>query len=190
MVVGVGALGSHFVQFIRNIQGTVQIIDFDRVESKNVSAQFHSKPNVGKSKVVSLGRTMDFLFGRSVQGIPNKLGPDNVEVLLGPRGPGPSLVVDCLDNAEGRKLIQSHCLTHSIPCLHGALAADGAFGRVEWTERFMIDTGIPGAATCENGEHLPFIALTSAYLARAAQIFLDSGKRVGFSISPAGAICV
>jgi hypothetical protein len=47
-----------------------------------------------------------------------------------------------------------------------------------------------GGATCENGEFLPFIAITSAYLARAAQIYLQKGEKVGFSISPSGVICV
>lgn len=64
VIVGVGALGSHLVQFIRNEQVDIRIIDFDRVEQKNVMSQFHGKPGVGKSKVAALegqeeGRLLD-----------------------------------------------------------------------------------------------------------------------------------
>lgn len=191
VIVGVGALGSHLVQFVRNEKTAIRIIDFDRVELKNVSSQFHSKTSVGKNKTAALAQTVDFLYGRKLQGVPNKLSTDNVNELLGPRGTDkPVLVVDCVDNAATRTLIQNHCRIHSIPCLHGALAADGQFGRVIWSEQFVIDSDASGAATCEDGEHLPFIALTAAYLARAVQIFLRSGKRVGFSVTPGGAMCV
>jgi len=75
--------------------------------------------------------------------------------------------------------------------VHGALAADGTFGQVIWDEQFVIDDESgAGAATCENGEHLPFIAMTSAYLAQAIQLFLKSGKKIGFQVHPTGAIRV
>jgi hypothetical protein len=72
--------------------------------------------------------------------------------------------------------------------LHGAVAADGSFGRVVWDAEFSIDDeSNVGAATCEGGEHLPFIALSASFLARAAQVFLASGGRIGFQIHPGGA---
>ncbi len=72
-IVGVGALGSHLLQFTRNLDATFKVIDFDKVEQKNVMSQFHSKPNVGKGKVSSLAQTMQFLFGKKLDTIPHKL---------------------------------------------------------------------------------------------------------------------
>ena len=37
------------------------------------------------------------------------------------------------------------------------------------------------ASTCEDGEFLPFIALTAAYMARSVQIFLKDGKKIGIT---------
>lgn len=185
-IVGVGALGSHLVQFLRSEDIEICVIDFDRVEQKNVHSQFHSKPSVGKLKVNALKQSMQFLYGRKISSNPHRLVPDNVGDLL--KG---NLVIDCLDNGESRQLIQDYVREMGTPCLHGALAPDGSFGRVIWDEQFVIDSEVgQGGATCENGEFLPFIAITSAYLARAAQIFLATGKKVGFSISPNGVVAV
>ena len=186
-VVGVGALGSHVVQLLRNVGANIKVIDFDRVEQKNVQSQFHGKPHVGKAKVEAMKQTMNFLFGIKIETISNKLTKDNQSELLGKA----DLVIDCLDNGAGRRVIQDYVRKLGIPCLHGALAPDGQFGRVIWDEGFTIDdeSGV-GAATCEDGEHLPFIAITSSYLAHASKVFLTKGTKVGFSISPAGTICI
>jgi predicted ThiF/HesA family dinucleotide-utilizing enzyme len=187
VIVGVGALGSHLVQFIRNEKVEIRIIDFDRVEQKNVMSQFHGKPGVGKNKVAALQQTMDFLFKRTVQVVSHKLVDNNIEVLL----KGATLVVDCLDNGASRKLVQDYVRKHNLPCLHGALAPGGEFGRVVWDEQFVIDSEAgAGAATCEDGEFLPFIALTAAYMARSIQLFLKDKKKVGFSISPFSVVAI
>ncbi len=185
-VVGVGALGSHLVQFLRNEDIIVRVIDFDRVEQRNVHSQFHGKPSVGKKKVEALKQSMLFLFGHKIQTIPNKLVEYNAEMLL-----TGDLVIDCLDNQEARSILQNSVRASNTPCLHGALAADGSFARVIWDENFNIDSESGQVeATCESGEFLPFIAITSAYLARAAQIFFQTNEKRGFSISPSGAVAV
>jgi predicted dinucleotide-utilizing enzyme len=187
VIVGVGALGSHLVQFIRNEKVDLRIVDFDRVEQKNVMSQFHGKPGVGKSKVTALQQTMDFLFKRSLQVVSHKLVENNIDALMR----GSTLVVDCLDNEASRKLVQDYVRKHNLPCLHGALAPGGEFGRAIWDEQFIIDSEAgAGAATCEDGEFLPFIALTAAYMARSVQIFLRDKRKVGFSISPAGSVAI
>jgi molybdopterin/thiamine biosynthesis adenylyltransferase len=183
-VIGAGALGSHLILLLRN-EAVMKVIDYDRVEQKNVLAQFHGKPSVGKSKTQSLQQGMQFLFGVKLTTIPHRLTSENVKELLG----GSDLVVDCLDNAESRIVVQEFVRKANIPCLHGAMAADGVFGRVVWDANFVIDSeGIAGAPTCENGEHLPFIGIVSALLARAAQEFLKTGKKIGYEFHPGGVI--
>jgi molybdopterin/thiamine biosynthesis adenylyltransferase len=183
-IVGVGALGSHVAQLLRNDAATIKVIDFDRVEQKNILAQFHGKPSVGKNKAESLKQSMQFFWGIKIQAIPHRLSIDNVDSLLGDT----DLVIDCLDNSEGRRVIQAWCRKGTwLPCIHGALSADGQFGRVIWTEMFNIDDeDVQGQPTCEGGEHLPFIGIVSSYVARAAQEFLRNGRRIGFQIHPGG----
>lgn len=184
VIVGVGALGSHVVQFLRNVDATLRVVDFDRVEQRNVMAQFHGKPNVGKAKVQSLQQAMNFLFARKVEVVPHKLVENNAKEILG----SADLVVDCLDNGAGRRVIQGFVRASKVPCLHGALAADGTFGSVLWDEHFVIDDETGNGKTCEDGEHLPFIVMVSAYLAQSAQAFMKSGRKLGFNVHPGGVV--
>jgi molybdopterin/thiamine biosynthesis adenylyltransferase len=185
VIVGVGALGSHVVQFLRSVGANLAVVDFDRIEQKNCLAQFHAKGHVGKSKVVAIQQSMQYLWGAKIQGSNAKLTPTNDKELLG----NALLVIDCLDNGDGRRVIQNYVRKNSVACLHGALAADGAFGRVTWDEKFVIDDeGGAGQATCEGGEHLPFIAMVASYIARATQDFLVKGAKYGYQISPAGVL--
>ncbi len=185
VIVGVGALGSHVVQFLRNVDATIRVVDFDRVEQRNVMAQFHGKPSVGKAKVQSLQQAMNFLFARKIEAVPHKLVENNAKEILG----SADLVIDCLDNGASRRVVQALVRSATIPCLHGALAADGSFGSALWDEHFVIDdvTG-GGGKTCEDGEHLPFILKVSAELASSAQTFLKTGRKVGFNHHPGGSI--
>ncbi len=189
VVVGVGALGSHLVPLIRNLGAEIVVVDFDRVEAKNTLSQLHPVGSVGKLKVESLAGAMLLLHKLKIGKIPHKLVPNNVDQILG-SATKDDLIVDCLDNGEARRLVQTFARGAHIPLLHGALAANGAFGRVAWDEGFVVDDAPPGAATCDDGEHLPFISVVSSYIARSVQIFVRTGKKTGFAVSPAGAIGV
>jgi molybdopterin-synthase adenylyltransferase len=181
-IIGVGALGSHVALFLRN-EADLKLIDMDRIEQKNVLAQFHSKPGVGKNKAQSLQQSMGFLFGLKPTAVPHRLTADNATQLLS----GADLLLDCLDNAPAREVVQAFARHTKTPCLHGALAADGSYGRVVWDENFVIDSeNVAGQATCEGGEHLPFIAVASSMIAKAAQDFLLRGKKLDYAIHPGG----
>lgn len=186
VVVGVGALGSHLALLLRNVGRPLVLVDFDRVEAKNTMSQFHTKLGLGRNKAQALQQSLKGLFGVDATAVPHRLTADNVEVLLG----GASLVVDCLDNGESRRIVQGFVRARGIACLHGALAPDGAFGRVVWDEDFAIDDGAAGAATCEDGAHLPFVALVSAHLAMAVQRFLADGRKTGVQVHPGGSIAI
>ncbi|MFT5685938.1 MAG: molybdopterin/thiamine biosynthesis adenylyltransferase [Myxococcota bacterium] len=187
IIVGVGALGSHLLLLSRNLPGRFTVVDFDRVERKNTLSQFHSRMGVGRNKAAAMQQAMQGLFGLRIQSVPHRLTPDNVTSLLS----GADLVVDCVDNAATRQLIQEHVRAEGIPCLHGALAADGSYARIMWDEVFTIDgDGEAGQATCEDGEHLPFIAMVSARMAMAVQGFLADGARGSVHLHPGGILTV
>jgi molybdopterin-synthase adenylyltransferase len=182
VVVGVGALGSHLLLLGRNLPATWVLVDFDRVEQKNTLSQFHSRMGLRKNKAQALQQSLQGLFGLRVEALPRRLSVDNVDAILG----GADLVVDCVDNAETRLLIQDYVRAHNVPCLHGALAADGQYARIMWDDLFAIDRGGEGAATCEGGEHLPFIAIVSAQMAAIVQVFLKDGVRLNRHLYPGG----
>lgn len=184
VVVGAGALGSHLLMFGRNLSARWTLIDFDRVEQKNTLSQAHTKMGVGRNKAQALQQTMQGLWGMRVEAVPHKLTADNVAALLG----AADVVVDCTDNATARQLIQGFCTERSVACLHGALAADGGYGRVLWRDTFSIDAGGEGEATCEDGAHLPFIAGVAAQMAGVLQKFLANGAQIGLHVHPGGVV--
>jgi molybdopterin-synthase adenylyltransferase len=186
LVIGVGALGSHLLLLGRNWPVRLVAVDFDRVERKNTMSQFHSNMGVGRNKALALQQAMQGLFGVKIDAVPHRMTGDNAEKLTD----GAGLVVDCVDNAEARRTIRSVCQQRGIPCLHGALAADGQYGRVMWSEDFTIDEGVGGAATCEDGEHLPFIGIVAAQMAVTVQRFLATGRCESSHVRPDGILAI
>lgn len=185
VVVGVGALGSHVVQLGRSLPVQWKVIDFDRIEAKNVLAQFHTRMGVGKNKAQALQQAMQGMFGVKIDAVPHRLSADNSEVLLGDA----DLVVDCLDNAEARTLVQQFVRARGIACVHGALAPGGELGRVVWDHLFVIDSeDTPGQQTCEGGEHLAFIAQTAATLAQAIAIYVGDRRQISTQLLPTQSI--
>lgn len=185
VVVGVGALGSHVVQLGRSLPVQWKVIDFDRIEAKNVLAQFHTRMGVGKNKAQALQQAMQGMFGVKIDAVPHRLSADNSEALLGDA----DLVVDCLDNAEARTLVQQFVRARGIACVHGALAPGGELGRVVWDHLFVIDSeDTPGQQTCEGGEHLAFIAQTAATLAQAIAIYVGDRRQISTQLLPTQSI--
>lgn len=185
VIVGVGALGSHVALFLRSAGVALEVIDFDRVEQKNTLAQFHGKSAIGKNKAVALQQLMVAVFGVKIAAVPHALTTDNAQMLLGKA----SVVVDCTDNGSARRAIQAAVRRLGVPCVHGALAADGAFARVVWDERFVADDAAPNAAaTCEDGAHLPFFALAAAHVARVVQRFIASDERESVQLTASSVV--
>lgn len=184
IVVGVGALGSHLALFVRNLVKDHEFwfVDFDKIEHKNLLGQAHSKMVLGQNKANAIDRTLQGMWGIHVASIPHRLTLDNVNVIL----EGADLIVDCVDNAEARHLIQNYARGRMVPCVHGALSADGSFGQVLWEPEFVVDAEGSQVATCEGGENLPFHALVAAQLAIAVQTFVETDKKVGFQLTPNG----
>ncbi len=182
-VCGVGALGSTFVLLARNFEAQLRLIDFDRVESKNLLAQWFVKQSIGKNKADALRLQLANFYGVKVEARGVRLGSNNAAELLADC----DLIIDCFDNFDSRALLSEAAKSSGGALLHGALAADGTFGLVRWDERFAPDReDTEGAATCEGGEHLPMIGLVGATIARAVTEFIDSGEKRDYMVSRSG----
>lgn len=170
---GVGALGSTAAVLCRNLDATLRLIDFDRVESKNLLAQAFVKQSVGKNKATALKLQLGNFYGVKAEAYGVRLTAQNAAELLDEA----DLLVDCFDNFDSRELLSEYARAAAKPLVHAALAGDGSFGLVRWEERFSPDReDAEGQATCEGGEHLPMIGLLAATLARAIQDFVARGE--------------
>jgi len=182
---GVGALGSNAVLYCRELGAELRLIDFDRVESKNLAAQWFVKQSVGKNKAEAVRLQLANFYGVKAEAMGVRLAAHNATQLLD----GCDLAVDCFDNHDSRMLLSEAARARGLPLVHAALAGDGTFGLVRWDERFAPDReDAEGQATCEGGEHLPVIGLVAATLARAIQDFLKSGARADSMVSLSGVV--
>ena len=184
-ICGVGALGSTCVQYLRNVDAELRLIDFDRVESKNLSAQWFVKQSLGKNKAEAARLQLANFYGAKAEAMNVKLGAHNAAQLLADC----ALAVDCFDNADSRNVLSESARAANVPLVHAALSGDGTFGMVRWDERFTADReDTEGQATCEGGEHLPMIGLIGATLARTIQDFVLRAERHDYLISLSGVV--
>ena len=180
---GVGALGSTAVLYCRNLDATLRVIDFDRVESKNLQAQWFVKQSVGKNKAAAIRLQLSNFYGVKAEALGVRMISQNATELLD----GCDLAVDCFDNFDSRILLSQKSRELEVPLVHGALAGDGRFGLVRWDERFHPDReDNEGQATCEGGEHLPMIGMISSAIARAIQDFQATGEKHDYMVSLSG----
>ncbi len=181
---GGGALGSHTLFLARDLDHELAMIDFDRVETKNLASQWFVKQMVGKNKATALKMQLLNFYDKKVQDFTVKLTSLNAEALLG----SADLVVECFDNAESRRIVQDFARSRQKPCVHAGLAANGEFGVVRWDRHFAIDEeGAPGQATCEGRGFLPLILRVSSSLAASIQFFLADKREVNWNVSPRNA---
>jgi hypothetical protein len=184
---GVGALGSTAAVLCRSLGAELRLVDFDRVESKNLSAQAYVKQSLGKNKAEALKMQLWNFWAVKAEALPVRVVAENVAEVCA----GAQLVVDCFDNRAGREVLSAHARAAGIPLVHAALSGDGSFGIVRWDERFTADAeDQAGQATCEGGEHLPFIGVLGAALARAIQDFVKEGARRDAMVSLNGVTTV
>jgi molybdopterin/thiamine biosynthesis adenylyltransferase len=185
LICGVGALGSTTVQYLRNVDAELRLVDFDRVESKNLAAQWFVKQSLGKNKAEAVRLQLANFYGAKAEAMGVRLAETNAAQLLADC----ALAVDCFDNADSRLALSTAARAANVPLVHAALAADGTFGLVRWDERFTPDReDAAGQATCEGGAHLPMIGLVGATLARTIQDYVRNDRRHDYMINLAGVI--
>ncbi len=146
---GVGALGSTAVLCCRNLPAEagveLALVDFDRVEAKNLRAQAFTKQALGKNKAEALKLQLWNFWNVKAEAYPVRLTADNVASLCA----GAALLVDCFDNLAGRQVLSAHARAVGVPLVHAALSGDGSFGLVRFDERFRPDAeDHAGQATC------------------------------------------
>src|SRR5262245_4826293 len=101
---GVGALGSTAVVLCRRLGAELRLVDFDRVESKNLTAQAYVKQSLGKNKAEALKMQLWNFWGCKADALPVRVVADNVGQVC----EGAQLVVDCFDNRESREVLSVH----------------------------------------------------------------------------------
>lgn len=139
LIAGCGALGSNLAyNLVKHGFTNLSLLDFDRVESKNIGPQIYSPQYVGMTKVDALINILyDINQNIQLKNLYTKLDSKNCAKTL----KGADLVVDCFDNREARLILTDYCRENNIDCIHAGLFKD--YGEVIWNENYKVPDQAP-----------------------------------------------
>lgn len=174
---GAGALGSNLADNLGR-QGFQQmrVIDRDRVEEHNVGTQLYGESDIGAWKVEVLKQRLFRATGIEIDAVRKELTERTAHGLL----PESGLVIDTFDNSASRRLVQEHCQSLQIPCLHVGLYAD--YGEVIWNEDYRVPQDVAGDV-CEYPLARNLVLLTVAVASETSNRFVLDGSRSNWSIT-------
>ena len=176
-ICGAGALGSHLAENLAR-QGfrKLRAIDRDRVEEHNVSTQVYGESDVGAWKVEVLRQRLFRATGIEIEALRKELDARTARALLQEGG----LIIDALDNAASRRLVQEHCRALARPCLHIGLYTD--YGEVIWDERYRVPQDVAGDV-CDYALARNLILLAVAVASETIVRFALAGERQDYSVT-------
>jgi adenylyltransferase/sulfurtransferase len=137
IITGIGGLGCASATYLTAAGvGRITIVDFDVVELSNLNRQvLYWEEDIGEKKVVVAQRKLSKLnLGTEIIPIFAKITGENVFSIVD----GAQVVVDGLDNFHTRLLVNSACVKHRIPYIHGGVSRF----------RGLMTTIIPGETPC------------------------------------------
>jgi len=138
-ICGAGAIGSNLTENLaRQGFSAIRLIDFDRVETHNISTQTFEEVDVGATKVRAVQDRIFRTVGIEIETVDKELKQSNAKKLLR----GSDLVVDGFDNNKSRQLLQDYCRKADIPCFHVGLHAD--YGEAVWDKVYKVPEDVDG----------------------------------------------
>ena len=119
-IVGCGGLGGGVIESLTRIGvGELTLVDGDVFDESNLNRQVLShEENLGKSKALEAAEQMSKINSEiCFIAIEDLLNEGNVKDIID----GCDVVVDALDNIEGRIVLEAACEALNIPLVHGAI---------------------------------------------------------------------
>ncbi len=127
LVVGAGGLGGYSVEMLSRIGvGAIKICDFDVFEETNLNRQLYAtEETLGESKAVVAKRKINAINSAiNVTVYNERFSKENANEMLD----GVDVIIDALDNVNGRLLLEKVASEHNIPLIFGAVS--GWIGQV------------------------------------------------------------
>lgn len=137
LIAGIGGLGCASAIYLTAAGiGRLTIVDFDEVELSDLNRQvLYCKEDIGEKKVLVAQKRLSNL-NPNVDIVPQylRITESNINFLI----EGVKVVVDGLDNAETRLVVNSACVKYRVPFVYGGVSR----------LRGMITTIVPGKTPC------------------------------------------
>lgn len=135
-IIGCGGLGGYVIEMLARLGiGSITAVDKDAFDETNLNRQLLStEAGIGKKKVIAAKeRVKEINSNVRITTIDTIFCKENASNILN----GHHVVIDALDNMEGRRVLADACEALKIPMIHGAIA--GWYGQVS--------TILPGEGT-------------------------------------------
>jgi molybdopterin-synthase adenylyltransferase len=176
-ICGAGALGSNLAENLARAGfGTLKVIDYDRIEERNLSTQPYYRSDIGAFKSKILANNLYRAIGTAVVAETKQLTSTNVHSLL----KDSQLIVDGFDNSSSRQIVRDYGLQSGIACLHVGLSAD--YAEVIWNESYRVPSGA-NDDICDYPLARNLVMLTAAVACEAIVSFIATGEQRNFTIT-------
>lgn len=178
VICGAGTVGGNLAEHLARVGlGELEVIDHDRVETRNLANQPYASPQVGQPKAKALAESLHRACAARVRAVGRTLDDGSGPRLLREA----DVVVDALDNSAGRAAVQRACRALGKPCLHVGLSPVG-YAEVLWDEGYRVPPDVPGDP-CGTPLHRGLSLLAVVVAARALADFAERGERCGYTIT-------
>lgn len=119
-IAGLGGLGNPVSLYLAAAgAGCLRICDNDRVELSNLNRQvLYSENDIGKLKADCTGERIAAFNGNTkLESLTASIDKEQIGILAG----NADILVDCLDNAETRSVLNRYAVENSIPLVHAGV---------------------------------------------------------------------
>ena len=137
VITGIGGLGCASATYLTAAGiGRITLVDFDVVELSNLNRQIlYWEEDIGEKKVFVAQRKLSKLNPRAeIIPVFATVTENNISQFMA----GAQVVLDGLDNFSTRLIVNSACVRHKIPFIHGGVSRF----------RGLITTILPGETAC------------------------------------------
>lgn len=183
LICGAGALGSNLVaNLVADLRGehNITVLDKDVVAERNIQAgtQFYFIDQVGQLKVEALQYNIYKWFEREIQILNVFLNVGNMYSILD----NYDLIIDCFDNKDGRRTLQSFWEDSEVEknpqVLHAGFSRHFTFA-IEWAKSYLVPEDISSKFDiCEMEGASSFVKMVSALTSSVVQEFVRSDRKV------------
>ena len=126
LLIGAGAIGGHTSYgMVRKGIMSLDIMDDDIVELKNLTRQLFYKKDVGKNKAISLAKNLskEGYFNSTIQGYPYRF---QEALEMGVELTHYDAMICAVDNNPTRISVAEYCLAKSVPLIINGVSRDGS----------------------------------------------------------------
>ena len=177
LIVGCGGLGGNLISiFLRIGVGSLRIVDGDVFEATNLNRQlFSSIPALGHNKArIALQRATNINPDVHVDVVEEFLTEENALELIH----GCDVVMDALDNVDGRRILAAACKKAGVPLVYGAISGWVAQAAISMPGDGLIEKLYPEDVIVRDKSVLSFTPSLCASMQASLCVKLLTGRPV------------